>query len=56
MRSDDGGSTWSAARRLAVSAHATDYPLPLIDQHQTLVVWNTAAEGLRVLSLSDTAS
>jgi hypothetical protein len=31
------------------SVGATDYPVPLIDRNKVLVVWNTAAEGMRVL-------
>jgi len=49
MRSDDGGTSWSAPIRLAETAGAADYPLPLIDGKRALVVWNAAAEGLRVL-------
>jgi hypothetical protein len=47
--SNDGGASWSASQRLMESAGATDYPLPLIDKRKAVVVWNTAAEGLRVL-------
>lgn len=49
MRSEDAGANWGAPQRLAESAGAADYALPLVDARQTLVVWNTAAEGLRVL-------
>lgn len=49
MRSDDGGASWSAPIRLAEAAGAADYPLPLTDGKRALVVWNAAAEGLRVL-------
>lgn len=49
MRSDDSGATWSAPVRLAEAAGAADYPLPLIDGKRAWVVWNTVAEGLRVL-------
>jgi len=49
MRSDDGGVSWSAPIRLAEAAGAADYPLPLTDGKRALVVWNAAAEGLRVL-------
>lgn len=50
MRSDDSGLRWSPPRKLAETAHAADYALPLIDRRQALVVWNTAAEGLRILN------
>ena len=49
LRSDDGGATWRAPVRLAEAAGIADYPLPLIDGTRAWVVWNTAAEGLRVL-------
>jgi hypothetical protein len=49
--SNDGGASWSESQRLMESAGATDYPLPLIDKRKAVVVWNTAAEGLRVLQL-----
>jgi len=49
MRSTDGGASWSAPRRLAESAGAADYPLPLTDGARALVVWNSASEGVRVL-------
>jgi hypothetical protein len=49
--SNDGGTSWSESQRLMESAGATDYPVPLIDKRKAIVVWNTAAEGLRVLQL-----
>lgn len=52
MHSTDGGVSWSAPRRLAVARDAADYPLPLVDGRRALVVWNSAAEGLRVLPLA----
>jgi hypothetical protein len=51
VHSTDGGVTWSAPLRLAESGGAADYPLPLTDGKRALVVWNSAAEGLRVLPL-----
>lgn len=51
MHSADGGVSWSAPLRLAESGGAADYPLPLTDGKQALVVWNSAAEGVRVLPL-----
>ena len=55
MRSDDGGTTWGAPLSLAESSGAADYPLPLVDGKQALVVWNSLAEGLRVLPLDPAA-
>jgi len=51
MHSTDGGATWNAPQRLAESSGAADYPLPLTDGKQALVVWNSATEGVRVLPL-----
>jgi hypothetical protein len=36
---------------LMETSGAADYPIPLISSKQLLVVWNTATEGLRVLTL-----
>ncbi|WIM04849.1 MAG: glycoside hydrolase [Candidatus Nitricoxidivorans perseverans] len=52
MLSEDAGANWSAPRKLAETAGAADYALPLVDARQALVVWNTAAEGLRVLRVN----
>ena len=49
MYSNDSGESWSEPQRLMESVGATDYPVPLIDRNKVLVVWNTAAEGMRVL-------
>jgi len=56
MRSDDGGVAWGAPQRLAKSAGAADYPQPLSDGSRIRVVWNSAREGLRVLSLDEPAA
>jgi hypothetical protein len=56
QRSDDGGATWHAPMRLAEAAGIADYPLPLIDGKRALVVWNAAAEGLRVLPVESGSS
>ena len=50
MHSKDGGSTWGEPQRLMDTTGAADYPVPLINGKQVLVVWNTAAEGLRIVS------
>ncbi|MDP1928660.1 MAG: sialidase family protein [Thiobacillus sp.] len=52
MRSDDGGTSWHLPIRLAEATGAADYPLPLTDGQRALVVWNAAAEGLRVLPVA----
>lgn len=50
MHSQDGGSSWGEPQRLLDTTGAADYPLPLINGKQVLVVWNTAAEGLRIVA------
>ncbi len=50
MHSKDGGGSWSEPQHLMDSTGAADYPVPLINGKQVLVVWNTAAEGLRIVS------
>ncbi len=51
MHSADRGETWSAPRQVAVSGGAADYPLLLDRAGHASLVWNTEAEGLRVLDL-----
>ena len=51
IRSNDGGNSWGEPQRLMETSGAADYPIPLISSKQLLVVWNTATEGLRVLTL-----
>ena len=53
MRSKDGGSSWAQPLRLMTSTGAADYPIPLADDKRMLVVWNTAAEGMRIVSLEE---
>jgi len=55
MLSQDAGASWSAPQRLAETAQAADYALPLVDGRRAMVVWNTAAEGLRVLPVGGDA-
>jgi hypothetical protein len=50
MHSQDGGSTWAKPQRLMDTSGAADYPVPLINGKRVLVVWNTAAEGLRIVA------
>ncbi len=56
MHSKDGGSSWGEPQRLMDTSGAADYPVPLINGKQVLVVWNTAAEGLRILSFERVAA
>lgn len=53
MLSQDAGANWDAPQKLAEAAQQADYALPLLDARQALVVWNTAAEGLRVLPVAE---
>jgi len=53
MLSQDAGRSWGAAQKLAEAAQQADFTLPLLDARQALVVWNTAAEGLRVLTVAE---
>lgn len=56
MHSKDGGSSWGEPQRLMDTAGAADYPVPLINGKQVLVVWNTAAESLRIVSFGRVAA
>lgn len=51
MLSADAGERWGPAVRLAETRSAADYAVPLIDERQALVIWNTADEGVRVLAV-----
>lgn len=49
LLSRDGGIHWSAPRRIATTADAADYPIPLIHNGRAQVVWNTLREGVRIM-------
>ncbi|MBM3565990.1 MAG: exo-alpha-sialidase [Alphaproteobacteria bacterium] len=51
MLSRNAGETWNAPLRLAESRGAADYAVPVVDEKQAMVVWNTADEGLRILTV-----
>ena len=53
MLSQDAGGSWGVPQKLAEAAQQADYTLPLVDARQALVVWNTAAEGLRVMPVAE---
>ena len=53
MLSQDAGASWGSPQKLAEAAQQADYTLPLLDARQALVVWSTAAEGLRVLPVAE---
>ncbi|MBI5752324.1 MAG: exo-alpha-sialidase [Hydrogenophilales bacterium] len=56
QRSRDGGAQWEVPRRLAETAGAADYPVPLTDGKKALVVWSAATEGVRVLPVEGAGS
>jgi hypothetical protein len=51
LLSPDAGASWGAPQKLAESEGPADYALPLLDARQARVVWNTAADGLRVIEV-----
>jgi hypothetical protein len=53
MLSRDAGVSWGTPQKLAEAQQQADFTLPLIDARQALVVWNTTAEGLRVLPVAE---
>ncbi|MBM3985749.1 MAG: exo-alpha-sialidase [Planctomycetes bacterium] len=53
LLSAEAGARWGAPQKLAESDGPADYALPLLDARQARVVWNTAAEGLRVLPVAE---
>ena len=53
MYSNDAGTTWSDPQSLAKTSGTADYPVPMVNGEQMLVIWNTTAEGLRVLPINN---
>lgn len=51
LLSRDGGVSWSEPRRIATTADAADYPIPLIHDGRIQVVWNTLREGVRIMEI-----
>lgn len=51
MLSSDGGSSWSAPRRLAATAGASDHPLLISHQDKAYLSWQTEKDGLRLLEI-----
>jgi len=52
MYSNDAGTTWSDPQSLAKTSGVAEYPVPMVNGEQMLVIWNTTAEGLRVLPVN----
>lgn len=55
MYSNDAGTTWSDPQSLAKTSGAADYPIPMVNGEQMLVIWNTAAEGLRLIPVNESS-
>lgn len=51
MHSDDGGRSWLETKLLASTESKADYPQLLSKNGQVYLIWNTAQEGLKVLTL-----
>jgi hypothetical protein len=52
MRSADRGETWSSPHVLASTAGAADDPLLLSGRGTAWLVWNTVADGLKMIALA----
>lgn len=50
--SDDGGRTWNAAREIARTSGAADYPFLVTDGKGAYLSWNTQQEGYRLIVLA----
>jgi hypothetical protein len=53
QRSRDGGRSWEPVQTLAATAGASDHPQLVSDGARGVLVWNSAADGLRVLPLPE---
>ena len=51
MRSADAGKSWDAPHLVSESAGTADYPVLLQKDKQMFLLWNTTADGLKVLAL-----
>lgn len=52
MHSADNGTTWSAPKRIAESAGASDHPLLIARGEQVYLSWNTLREGFRLIDVT----
>jgi hypothetical protein len=55
MYSSDAGITWSDPKSLAKTSGVADYPVPMVNGEQMMVIWNTSAEGLRILPVNESS-
>jgi hypothetical protein len=53
MRSSDGGKVWSAPRRLASTADASDSPQLIESKERVYLSWNSLLEGHRLLEVGE---
>jgi len=53
MHSADGGRSWSAPKRLASTADASDSPLLIQGKGQAYLSWNTKNEGHRLIKVGE---
>ncbi len=51
MKSTDGGRSWDALSMLIDTAGVADYPVLLQKDKQIFLMWNTVADGLKVLMI-----
>ncbi|OGT15923.1 MAG: hypothetical protein A3J49_01970 [Gallionellales bacterium RIFCSPHIGHO2_02_FULL_57_16] len=49
MSSGDGGKSWSAPKKLAVTSDVSDWPLLIGESNLTYLSWNTKNEGCRLI-------
>lgn len=52
MYSADGGRSWSATRRLAATAGASDHPLLIAGRDQAYLSWQTEKDGLQLVKIA----
>lgn len=51
MHSSDGGTSWSAPRRLAATTGASDHPLLTANRDQAYLSWQTEKDGLQLVEI-----
>jgi len=52
MNSGDGGKSWSAPGKLAISSDTSDSPLLIGENNRVYLSWNTKNEGYRLIEVS----
>lgn len=51
MTSADGGKSWSAPMKLAITSDASDWPMLISDDSGVYLSWNTKNEGFRLIEI-----